>query len=54
LTTPVLITGLICITIIIVVLLLRSKKVKVDKSGIDLELVKKKPETKEINDETIT
>jgi preprotein translocase subunit SecG len=52
-TTPVLITAIICITIITVVLLFRSKKVKIDKTGsVELELVKKQPETKETKNET--
>ncbi|MDR1142196.1 MAG: hypothetical protein LBL62_10920 [Planctomycetaceae bacterium] len=54
LTAPVLIVAIICTTIITIVLLFRSKKVKVDKSGIDLELVKNKPEIEESQNETNT
>jgi hypothetical protein len=58
LTAPVLITATICATIILVILLFRSKKVKVNKTGIDLELVKQLPETteehKEIQNESIS
>jgi hypothetical protein len=54
-TQTVLIVFLVCTTLILGIMLYRMKqslKIKIDKTGVELELTEKKPETKDIENET--